>query len=100
MARKKLIWQLYPTYLVVTLTVLIAVTWYCSHFFRHFYIDQTRKNLTTLAYAVAEQMSTSLRAEDLREIDRVCKQLGPAGQNQTRFTVILPSGKVTGAFAE
>ncbi|MCX5636109.1 MAG: ATP-binding protein [Planctomycetota bacterium] len=96
MARKKLIWQLYPTYLVVTLAVLVAVTWYCSHFFRHFDIDQTRKNLTTLAYAVAEQMSTSLRTENFREIDRICKQLGLAGKNQTRFTVILPSGKVVG----
>ena len=96
MARKKLIWQLYPTYLVVTLAVLMAVTWYCAHFFRHFYIDQTRKNLTTLAYVVAEQMSTSLRAEDFREVDRVCKQLGHAGKKETRFTVILPSGKVLG----
>jgi two-component system phosphate regulon sensor histidine kinase PhoR len=96
MARKKLIWQLYPTYLVVTLAVLVAVTWYCSHFFRHFYIDQTRKNLTTLAYAVAEQMSTSLRAKDFSEINKVCKLLSQAGRNQTRFTVILPSGKVIG----
>ena len=96
MARKKLIWQFYPTYLVVTLAVLVAVTWYCSNFFRHFDIDQTRKNLTTLAYSVAEQMSTSLRAKDFSEIDRVCKQLGLAGKNQTRFTVILPSGKVLG----
>jgi two-component system phosphate regulon sensor histidine kinase PhoR len=96
MAHKKLIWHLYPTYLVVTLAVLVAVTWYCSHFFRHFDIDQTRKNLTTLAYAVAEQMSTSLRTENFREIDRICKQLGLAGKNQTRFTLILPSGKVVG----
>ncbi len=96
MARKKLIWQFYPTYLLVTLAVLVAVTWYCSNFFRHFYIDQTRKNLTTLAYAVAEQISTSLQEKDFNEIDRVCKQLGLACKNETRFTVILPSGKVVG----
>ena len=96
MARKKLIWQLYPTYLVVTLAVLVAVTWYCAHFFRNFYINQTRKNLTTLAYAVAEQMSTSLRAEDHREIDKICKQLGHDSKKEVRFTVILPSGKVIG----
>jgi two-component system phosphate regulon sensor histidine kinase PhoR len=96
MARKKLIWQLYPTYLLVTLAVLVAVTWYCSNFFRRFYIDQTRENLTTLAYAVAEQMSNSLREKDFKEIDRVCKQLGLSCKNETRFTVILPSGKVVG----
>jgi two-component system phosphate regulon sensor histidine kinase PhoR len=96
MARKKLIWQLYPTYLVVTLAVLIAVTWYCSHFFRHFYIDQTRKKLTTLAYVVAENMSTYLRAEDFSEIDRACKQLSRASKKEPRFTVILSSGKVIG----
>jgi len=96
MARKKLIWQLYPTYLIVTLIALVAVTWYCSHFFRYFYIDQTRKKLMTLAYVVADQMSTSLQAKDFREIDRVCKQLGRASKKETRFTVMLPSGKVIG----
>jgi two-component system phosphate regulon sensor histidine kinase PhoR len=96
MARKKLIWQLYPTYLIVTVIALVAVTWYCSHFFRYFYIDQTRKKLMTLAYVVAEQMSTSLQAKDFREIDRVCKQLGRASKKETRFTVMLPSGKVIG----
>ena len=96
MARKKLIWQLYPTYLIVTVIALVAVTWYCSHFFRYFYIDQTRKKLMTLAYVVADQMSTSLQAKDFREIDRVCKQLGRASKKETRFTVMLPSGKVIG----
>jgi two-component system phosphate regulon sensor histidine kinase PhoR len=96
MARKKLIWQLYPTYLLVTLAALVAVTWYCSNFFRRFYIDQTRKNLTTLAYAATERMSTSVREKDFSEIDRVCKQLGQTGKKETRFTVILPSGKVVG----
>jgi two-component system phosphate regulon sensor histidine kinase PhoR len=96
MARRKLIWQLYPTYLVVTVIVLVAVTWYCSHFFRQFYINQTRRSLTTLAYVVAEQMSISLRTKDFREIDRICKQLGQADRKGTRFTVILPSGKVLG----
>jgi two-component system phosphate regulon sensor histidine kinase PhoR len=96
MARKKLIWQLYPTYLIVTAIALVAVTWYCSHFFRYFYIDQTRKKLMTLAYVVADQMSTSLQAKDFREIDRVCKQLGRASKKETRFTVMLPSGKVIG----
>ncbi len=96
MARKKLIWQLYPTYLVITLAVLVAVALYCAHFFRYFYIDQMREHLTTLAYAVAEQISTSLRAKDLPESDKICKQLGLADKKETRFTVILPSGKVIG----
>ena len=96
MARKKLIWQIYPTYLVVTVIVLVVVTWYFSHFFRHFYINQTQRNLTTLAHVAAEQMSVSLRTKDFREIDRICKQLGQADRKGTRFTVILPSGKVIG----
>jgi len=96
MFRKKLIWYLYPTYLLVTLISLVAVTWYSSYSFRRFYLDQTRTELNTLAHFAAEKMSPILQTGNSGEINEICKKLGDAGDGQIRVTVILPSGKVLG----
>jgi two-component system phosphate regulon sensor histidine kinase PhoR len=96
MFRKRLIWYLYPTYLLVTLISLVAVTWYSSYSFRRFYLDQTRMDLNTLAHFAAEQISPNLQAEETEGLDEICKKLGDSGDGQTRITVILPSGKVLG----
>ncbi len=96
MFRKKLIWYLYPTYLLVTLISLVAVTWYSSYSFRRFYLDQTRMELNTLAHFAAEKISPVLQTKESDELNEICKKLGDAGDNQIRVTVILPSGKVLG----
>jgi two-component system phosphate regulon sensor histidine kinase PhoR len=96
MFRKKLIWYLYPTYLLVTLISLVAVTWYSSYSFRRFYLDQTRTELNTLAHFAAEQISPVLQTKESAELNEICKKLGDAGDGQIRITVILPSGKVLG----
>lgn len=96
MIRRRLIWQLYPSYLFVTLLALVAVAWYSSRSFRDFYLDQIREELDTIAYVAAEQISGILKSEDTTGIDALCKRLGQAGDGQTRITVMLPSGKVIG----
>jgi two-component system phosphate regulon sensor histidine kinase PhoR len=94
MIRRKLIWQLYPSFLAVTFLALVAVTWYCSHTFREFYYQQTRGELHSLAHFAAEQVSSMLDISQTARLDEFCKRLGQAGKGGTRITVILPSGKV------
>jgi len=96
MARKRLIWQLFPSFLLIALVALIAVTWYCSYSFRHFYRDQTRDELSRLADTAAEQIYQTLKTSEPGQVDTLCKRLGQAGDGRTRFTVILPSGRVLG----
>jgi two-component system phosphate regulon sensor histidine kinase PhoR len=104
MSRRKLIWQLYPSYLVITLAALIAVTAYSSHYFRVAYRNQVRETLSQLAGIAAEQIRTSLATEGPPGVDRLCKRLagrpGPAGplrgRHGTRLTVVAPSGQVLG----
>ena len=96
MFRKKLIWYLYPAYLLVTLISLIAVTWYSSYSFRQFYLDQTHTELNTLAHFAAERISPVLQLKESDELNEICKRLGEASEGQIRVTVILPSGKVLG----
>lgn len=93
---RRIIWQLYPSFLLITLIALIAVTWYCTCSFRHFYHNQTRDELNRLAYVVAEQISLKSQTADQAQLDSLCKKLGRAGDGRTRVTIISPSGKVLG----
>jgi len=93
---RRIIWQLYPSFLLITLIALIAVTWYCTCSFRHFYHNQTRDELNRLAHVVAEQISLKSQTADQAQLDSLCKKLGRAGDGRTRVTIISPSGKVLG----
>jgi two-component system phosphate regulon sensor histidine kinase PhoR len=96
MSQRKLIWQLYPSYLVITLAALIAVTVYCSRYFREVYRNQVRDTLSQLAGMTAEQVRTVLQTEGPNSLDSLCKRLGRSSKGSTRLTIIAPSGKVLG----
>jgi two-component system phosphate regulon sensor histidine kinase PhoR len=91
MARKRLIWQLFPSYLLITLVSLLAVTWYASRSWRQFYLTQTAGDLETRARLVETHIRGKLAAGG-PPIDKLCKELGRL--TATRFTVILPTGAV------
>ncbi len=94
MNKKKLIWQLFPSFLLVTLLSLLAVSWYASSSLNHFFLDQTATDLKTRALLVEEQITSHLLPLDAESVDSICKEIGK--QSATRITVILPSGKVIG----
>ena len=96
MGRTKLIWHLYPSYLAVTLIAMIAVTGYCARYFRHVYYDQVRNELTRLADLAGEEIHMALATESPDKLDRLCKQLGRAGNGEPRLTLVAPSGQVIG----
>ena len=96
MGHKKLIWQLYPSYLVVTLTAMIAVTGYCAHYFRHVYYEHVRSELNQFANLAAEEIHMVLVTEGPDKLDSLCKRLGRVGGGEIRLTVIQPSGQVVG----
>ena len=73
MARKRLIWHLFPSYLLITLISLLAVTWYASRSWRQFYLTQTAGDLETRARLVETHIRGKLAA-DGPQIDRLCKE--------------------------
>jgi two-component system phosphate regulon sensor histidine kinase PhoR len=93
MRRKRVIWQLFPSYLLITLISILAVTWYASNSWRQFYLEQTAKDLETRARLATEQLQGKMPG-DGTQIDNLCKELGKL--TATRLTVILPTGKVVG----
>jgi two-component system phosphate regulon sensor histidine kinase PhoR len=96
--KKRLIWQLFPSYLLITVISLGAITWYASNSLRHFFLEQTASDLEARAHLFKEQISQFFDPLDKKSIDLLCKAAGETAA--TRITVILPSGKVIGDSAE
>ena len=95
MARKKrLLWQLYPSYLLIIIVSLVAATWYASKSFRHFFLEQTTADLEARALLFEEQILKHLDPLEINRVDQLCKKAGV--RSSTRITVIVPSGKVIG----
>jgi two-component system phosphate regulon sensor histidine kinase PhoR len=90
MHRKRLLWQLYPSYLLITIFALLAVIWFVSRLLHDFHLEETAADLETRA-RLLEQRFSDLPLDDGRA-DSLCKQLGR--KTSTRITVVLPSGKV------
>jgi two-component system phosphate regulon sensor histidine kinase PhoR len=92
--RKKLVWRLFPSYLLITLLSLIAVSWYATSSLRKFYIEQTASDLKARAYLLEQQIGQYLEPLDPETVDALCKKAGKLAS--TRITIILPSGVVIG----
>ena len=94
MRRKKLLWQIYPPYLLITFISLLAVIWYASIAFQKFFFEQTAEDLEVQARLLASQLSDPLILSDPEKVDTLSKKSGKAAE--IRVTVVLPSGKVIG----
>ncbi len=94
MARKSLIWQFYPVFLIIIVAVLLAVVLYTSHFSRTLYYNEVANDLHIRAEIIKYQIEPMIKSGSFSEIDKICKSLGAAGAS--RITIILPDGQVIG----
>ncbi|MGB5987702.1 MAG: ATP-binding protein [Desulfobacterales bacterium] len=92
--RKRLIWRLFPSYLLITLLALISVSWYATRSLGHYYLDQTATDLEARAYLLEAQIRQFMSPLDPPGVDAFCKAAGK--RSATRITIILPDGKVIG----
>ncbi|MDL1968054.1 MAG: cell wall metabolism sensor histidine kinase WalK [Deltaproteobacteria bacterium] len=92
--KKRLLWQLYPSYLLITLISLLAVSLFASSAFRQFFLVRTAADLMSRAHLLEEQIENHIAPLDEMSVDSICKAIGR--KSSTRITVILPSGKVVG----
>ena len=92
--KKRLISQLYPSYLLIILISLSAVSWYASDAMRSFFFARTAAVLETRANLLGNQIIEHLSPLNEKSIDLACNEIG--GVSETRITVVLPSGKVIG----
>ncbi|MEW6358478.1 MAG: two-component system histidine kinase PnpS [Planctomycetota bacterium] len=94
MRRRRLLWQLYPSYVLITLVSLLIVSGYVSRSIREFYRLITADELEARACLAREQLPLPLSLQSTKAVDDLCKRLGAV--STTRITLILPTGKVIG----
>jgi len=54
MKQRRLLWQLYPSYLLITLISLVAIGWYASSSMQQFYYTQVAEDLKASAHIIEE----------------------------------------------
>jgi two-component system phosphate regulon sensor histidine kinase PhoR len=94
MQKKRLLWRIYPYYLVIALVSLAGMTWYDSAAVRSFYLERSEADLQARAVLLEKPFTAELAAGHFSQIDTLCKELGL--QTEMRITAILPNGKVVG----
>jgi len=94
MARRRLVWRLYPTYLLVIVLCTVGVGLFAGKVTRSLYYTQTEARLEVTARLVAQAIRD--RVPDLRpeQVQALCRARGAA--SGVRLTVILRNGKVIG----
>jgi two-component system phosphate regulon sensor histidine kinase PhoR len=90
----RLIWQLYPSYLIIIILSLSAVGWYAATSLKSLYVDQTITYLQNQGHLLEHEISQYLSPLNSASIDRICKSIGDNAS--IRITVLLPEGTVVG----
>jgi two-component system phosphate regulon sensor histidine kinase PhoR len=92
MRRKRLLWQIYPSYLIVIVLSLSAIAWFASHAYKQFSLRQTAASLEVRGRMARIKFGELLVSGDTTGVEAVCGDM--ASLSATRLTLILPSGKV------
>jgi two-component system, OmpR family, phosphate regulon sensor histidine kinase PhoR len=92
MRRRRLLWQVFPAYVLLTVALLLLLLLESRGRLRDFYLHQTASNLAASAAMFAEAAKVPLEAHQYAEVETLAKQVGKA--SGLRITLILPGGKV------
>jgi two-component system phosphate regulon sensor histidine kinase PhoR len=99
--KKKIVWQIFPSFLIITVLSLSAITSYSTRYFKNFFLKNSEKELTIRTKLLQKTFSDILKnvPDQYQTIGNYCKEIGD--KTGTRVTVILPSGVVVGdSFAD
>jgi len=91
MSRRKLLWQLYLPFLLVTILSLFSALLFATHSFQSFHIEQIEGSLEAGARLVEARVRSPLLARD-QDLESLSRDLGR--RSNMRVTLVLPSGEV------
>src|SRR4030065_2748664 len=94
MTRIKLVWRLFPAFILIGVICLVAGTWYTASSWRTFYLGETAGDLENRARLMEIYLQDVRPVPDEMQVNAICRKLGQL--TSTRLTVILASGKVAG----
>jgi two-component system phosphate regulon sensor histidine kinase PhoR len=94
MTRLKLVWRLFPAFILIAVICLVAGTWYTASSWRTFYLQETAGDLENRARLAEIYLQDVRPVPDKMQVNEICRKLGKL--TSTRLTIILPSGQVAG----
>ncbi|HLC15517.1 MAG TPA: ATP-binding protein [Thermodesulfovibrionia bacterium] len=93
MKRNRLLWRIYPTYLLITLIALLSIGWYTSLTLQDFYHNEVRSDLQSrtrlIDFYLSQYLDTSVYKTNL---DTVCRTI--QNVSSTAVTLIGHDGAV------
>ena len=89
---RKLIWQLYPTYLIIIVLSLLGMGLYAVKILQEVGRERLLADLQAEAFLVQELVKERLSGDKSAELDNEIKKIG--ANIRSRITVVLPSGSV------
>jgi two-component system phosphate regulon sensor histidine kinase PhoR len=99
MNKRRLFWQLFPTYLLITLTAVAAVGWYSLSSLRDFHYDRIKADLEVRARLIERLVREhlvrgKLSTDNITSLDALSENI--SNSTSMRVTLIAPSGQVLG----
>lgn len=92
MRKRRLFWQIFTTYLLITVISVVTISVLISLYFRNFHINRESDGLLKRALLIEDNVYSDFDSGDFASLDSLCKTLG--AKTGTRITIILPTGKV------
>lgn len=92
MPKRRLIWQLFPLFVLVSFGSLVVAGVYAAHTFRTLYRDRYAADLEARGRLVEELLGAKMFEADRSELQSLCAEIGR--KSSTRITLILESGEV------
>jgi len=94
MNRKKLLWQVYPYYLIIIVGALVSAAFYASEQMREAYRQEITMRLEAVAKLTASHLNSRQFSTSNPQIDMLCKTAGKI--SGTRITIVESNGEVLG----
>ncbi|MDJ0854275.1 MAG: ATP-binding protein [Desulfobacterales bacterium] len=92
--KKRLVWQIFPAFFLIALASLAVAIWFASNALNFFFLKQTAFDLKDHLALLQHQIRPHFQDPQFQRIDQICNEAGQL--TDTRFTVILPDGRVVG----
>ena len=92
MKRKKLFWQLYPSYVFIAFLSLVAVILITLYSFRDFFYQKTQEDLESRVSLIRSLIKENPAADNLPFLDQEIKDISE--KSKARITIILTDGTV------
>ena len=77
MAKRRLFWRLFPTYIAITVLALGAIFWYTSRALDAFQKSETQAKLRSRARLIESQFHALVAGGSHAAVDAACEALGP-----------------------